>query len=129
MGRAFTILGAEDGDSGCHTYDRRMESTPYHRFPNFLGNGREKLYWRETSTASLVTAHPVPPAPSVGGSLQNWRTVVNQTGPSESSTPQSSPARVIVAALFFVFAAMGVFRYTWMLIIAGLLGVILFLMG
>jgi len=55
--------------------------------------------------------------------------VVNQTGPSQSSGPQSSPARVIVAVLFFVFAAIGVFWYTWVLIIAGLLGVILFLMG
>jgi hypothetical protein len=55
--------------------------------------------------------------------------VVNQTGSSESSSPQSFLARVIVAVLFFVFAAIGFFWYTWVLIIAGLLGVILFLMG
>jgi hypothetical protein len=54
--------------------------------------------------------------------------VVNQTGP-ESSSPQFSPAKVILAVLGFVLAAIGLFWYTWVLIIAGLVFAILFLTG
>jgi len=55
--------------------------------------------------------------------------VVYPQDPSRSYSPRSSPARVFVAVLFFVFFAIGVFAYTWVLIVAGILAALLFMMG
>ena len=60
--------------------------------------------------------------------VQKWLPVVYPQDPSHSYGPRS-PARVFVAVLFFVFVAAGVFIDTWVLIVAGVLAAILFLMG
>jgi hypothetical protein len=55
------------------------------------------------------------------------REVVSPSDFSESSSPQPSPAKIIVIVLFFVCAGIGILWYSWVLLAAAVLAVVLFM--